>query len=276
MAAPDDNLKVDPSVSIACHPMTLRPEGTALGMENNIYLEAVGALANTYTVLSDMTAANKAAHDENDTRNVQAIQLARRTGTQVPGSVFDVKKNAVVIPLDVNLATNLNESIHSAFVDRLAPRLDSALTMVKAQAASESDKIATALRDPRGATSEAVEYGRDVRAHIKAMPTSMDRVAFCKAAIEAGNIRVVAAVIGTDSFLSGIEDKSAAALRTAAEAKFAPVASKTYAALRAIETKIVDAGRAAIAHKETALVPVREKQTITLAAMNRLRNSKGV
>jgi hypothetical protein len=269
MADANNTVSVDPTVSIATHPLTLSPEGKVLG-EHPAFKAATESFVATYEVLSQMSQAHRAAIDENQVRNAQAIDVAKRTGT-VPPNAYMSKEGVMTFHLDAHLATSLNDSIVKAWDERLAPKLDGALKVVRQARDALAVEVAKATRDPRGDSLPALHYGTEVRSHIKSLPVEK-RGAFVREAIANGDVAVVSAVINTSAFLSGINPKEMAVLKSHAELKFAPEQAKQLAALTALDSKFIDAGKAALAHRLKMTVPIRLQQGVTLKAMNALRN----
>jgi hypothetical protein len=263
-------INVDTSVSLALHPLTISPIGKVLGAEHPVYVAATQALGKMYSICSDMTAANRAAYDENDVRNAVAIDVAKRTGKSAPGSHMG-PHGRQVLPLDPSLATALNDSIEKAYLDRCGPAFQPAFDRLRQNIGTLRAEVAASLRDPRGESIPALHDGTEIRSHLKSLP-AIERHDFIRKAILAGDKVTVAAVLNKQPYMSGLDDKTHALLKTAAQDQFAGDKAKHLAAMRSLEEKMFAAGKAANEHRLTNLVTITAKQSVSLAAMNKLRS----
>jgi hypothetical protein len=101
-----------------------------------------------------------------------------------------------------------------------------------------------------------------------------ERSTFVRNAIAQGDVTVVHAVCSRLAGLSGLTEAMQKSLRQQAEEKFAPAAYANAQALAKLDAKLMQAGEAANKHRLDNLVNVTAKQSISLAAMNRLRGKK--
>ena len=110
---------------------------------------------------------------------------------------------------------------HWAF-NRAARTVDLRMAEMKAHASILEEKMAEALKDPRGATAEGLAVAHEVRAHLRPLPKS-ERSTFIAKAIDADDRRTVAAVLSAPPFLSGIGSETSTTVRDQAARRWASV-----------------------------------------------------
>jgi hypothetical protein len=105
-----------------------------------------------------------------------------------------------------------------ATIERRAKEIQSYESVLRAT-------VNAAIDHPERKTPVGIAEATEIRAHVKSLPET-ERFPFIAAAINRGDTRTVAAVLHSPSYLSGLDDKTAALARKTAEQKLAPVESK--------------------------------------------------
>jgi hypothetical protein len=100
-------------------------------------------------------------------------------------------------------------------------------------------KVATAIDDPNRKTIEGLSVATSIREHAKSLPDAK-RFQFARAAVAAGDLRTVSALLAAPAYLSGLTDEQLAVVRDQAAQRFAAQDHAQHAATSAVITRVED------------------------------------
>jgi hypothetical protein len=107
-------------------------------------------------------------------------------------------------------------------VDKAIQAADRRLEELGTYRAAQEKKVAEALSFPGGKGPEALMVASKILDHVKGLPKSQ-RTTFLYDAVEADDVRTISAVLGAPGYLSGVDEKALAAVRTRAAERWAPI-----------------------------------------------------
>ncbi len=218
--------QLDVQVGLGLHPDSISMHGTTLvdgvsGPGETVYTAARSAMASMYSGLSDLEKAN--------------------TAMLVPTPVGKETKMLVPDNRKAELGAAMNQKFTSVAkaVDRNGAVIDEAI-------ATLSQRIAIATTNPNKDRVSVSQAASEIRAHVKALKNSLERMDFVRNAIEDGDIEIASAVLQTSCYTSGLNKQEHAIVRGMAESKFAPretaqrdAATKVRAALQAASSNFL-------------------------------------
>jgi hypothetical protein len=219
-------------VTPSMHPDYLLPQAKVLDIDGTLGQSAIGlareALTTLYTTLGDLSDAE---------RKVRAAN---------PPPASRGKPNFTQPPLPQAFL-----DAASASFDRAAATLDARMKTLFKQRDALAERVATALRVPE--TSANLANAQEVRNYLRSVsPTERTKV--IREAIANKDAATVSAAFGAQAFLSGLDPKLAAQLRTEAATAFAPV---DHAQLGALD-KTIDIVKQASLNFVTAYTRIRD------------------
>lgn len=223
------------------HPDMLLPLAGALEVAGT---PGLGAYASGRAALDEMSRSYTAIEGAQKALVAAATKPGRRT--QTPGGrsrvAGDVRMDAGgVLRMYTGREHELAEAAQRAF-DRAAAIVDRSVVSMKAQEKLLGQRVADALRDPRGSAPDGIAVAQEVRAHMRNLK-DRERLDFLTRAVDAGDLRTVAAALAAPPYLSGLTAEHLAVARELAARRFAPTEhAQSLAVATAIERVKTAAG----------------------------------
>lgn len=194
--------------------------------------------ASTRSALETMhTAASELAHA---ITTVSGEGVRRQHPTRGSSTVGDVRVVGSKLRSFSGSEPDLVDAAQKRFGE-VARKVDKSLADLTEAETTLADAVATKLTDQRAESPTGVALGSEVRQFVRGLDRGK-RLGLVKERIEAGDLATVSAVLNSASFLSGLDESEASALRGLAEKKFAPVESEALASARQARQMIESAG----------------------------------
>jgi hypothetical protein len=215
---------LDAKVSPTLHPDAIFPQGSILVDDNGgpgetAYAACRSALRTMYLALSEIEAAHQA-------------QLAPVSSP----------KGQVRMEVPAERRAALSDAMARRFesVANAHARSEAAIAESIAQLQT---RIANSLAHPNRERASVVQVASEIRAHMKSMGGAGQRMEFLQNAIAEGDIEVTAAVLGSTCWVSGLDKKQFAAVKDAAERRFAPRETAQRDAAERVKAALYSASR---------------------------------
>jgi hypothetical protein len=206
---------VHTTAPLDAHPDALNPFGAVLASEDappqsvECYKAGRSALQVVYAATHDISEADRALRDEFGTR----LEV---DGRRIDRAIPDDRRQQFAADLGHKFA-------------QVAKRFDSHLAVAADCVGKLESDIEKAIQNPNRDTQSVAQAASDIRAYVRALPDDR-RMSFLHQAANDGDREVLAAVLQSTPWISGLNRESFAVVRSLAAEKLAPRESSQLAA----------------------------------------------